>query len=54
MSAFIESHKGKLGVEPICEVLPIAPSTYYAVRSRPPSRRALRDALLAGNIRRVY
>jgi putative transposase len=38
-----------LGVEPICAVLtehgcPIAPSTYYEARRRPPSKRALRDA----------
>jgi transposase InsO family protein len=42
----------RLGVEPICEVLAsadvqIAPSTYYAARSRPPSARAVRDAELA-------
>ena len=32
------------GVEPICEMLQVAPSTYYAARSRPPSARAVRDA----------
>jgi len=30
MTDFIEAHRGEYGVEPICEVLPIAPSTYYA------------------------
>ena len=30
MSAFIETHRAVFGVEPICRVLPIAPSTYYA------------------------
>ncbi len=54
MSAFIDAHKETFGVEPICTALPIAPSTYYAARSRPPSPRALRDAQLAGEIRRVY
>jgi putative transposase len=34
----------RLGVEPICEVLQVAPSTYYAARDRAPSRRAQRDA----------
>ena len=34
------------GVEPICEMLQVAPSTYYAARSRPPSARALRDAVM--------
>ena len=36
----------RLGVEPICEVLQVAPSTYYAARGRPPSERARRDAEL--------
>jgi len=45
-----------LGVEPICVVLsehgcPIAPSTYYEARSRPPSKRALRDAEITELIR---
>jgi putative transposase len=43
MIAYIESNKDRFGVEPICEVLPIAPSTYYAARTRPPSARKLRD-----------
>jgi putative transposase len=34
------------GVEPICEVLQVAASTYYAARSRPPSPRAVRDAVM--------
>jgi putative transposase len=47
------------GVEPICRVLtehgmPIAPSTYYAARSRPPSPRAMRDERLKGEIGRVW
>jgi putative transposase len=32
MSAFIDAHKETFGVEPLCSVLPIAPSTYYAAR----------------------
>jgi putative transposase len=54
MTAFIDEHRRKFGVEPVCEVLPIAPSTYYAVKSRPPSSRALRDADLDQEIRRIY
>jgi putative transposase len=34
------------GVEPICTVLQVAASTYYAARSRPPSARAVRDAVM--------
>ena len=45
---FIDEHKHRWGIEPICTVLtehscPIAPSTYYAAKKRPPSARALRD-----------
>lgn len=32
--AFIDEHRGEYGVEPICEVLPIAPSTYFEQRRR--------------------
>jgi putative transposase len=50
--AFIEANKDdvvdgrRLGVEPICRVLQVASSTFYAGRSRPPSQRAQRDAEL--------
>ena len=54
MTTFIEDHRKEFGVEPICTVLPIAPSTYYAARSRPPSARASRDAELRREIQRVY
>jgi putative transposase len=47
------------GVEPICEVLnehhlKIAPATYYAAKTRPPSARAVRDAALKPVIARVH
>jgi putative transposase len=61
MSAYIDQHKDRFGVEPICRTLGIAPSSYYAHRSRPPSARSIRDAELVGEIhaarsghRRVY
>jgi putative transposase len=46
--AFIDSVKERFGVEPVCRVLSqlvckIAPSTYYAAKTRPPSARDLRD-----------
>jgi len=34
MVAFIEQHRGEYGVEPICDVLPIASSTYFEHRAR--------------------
>jgi hypothetical protein len=54
MIAYIDRHKDRYGVEPICRLLPIAPSTYYARKQRPPSARAVRDARLKAEIRRVY
>ncbi len=59
MIAFIDDHREVYGVEPICQVLAIAPSTYHAhaARRRDPSRRsarALRDSRLCQDIRRVW
>lgn len=54
MTTFIDEHKDRWGVEPICEQLPIAPSTYYAARSRPPSKRQMRDETLKPEIQRVW
>jgi putative transposase len=59
MIAFIDAHRGDYGVEPICRVLPIAPSTYHdhAVKQRDPSRlppRAQRDRALKPEILRVH
>ncbi len=44
--AFIDDQRDVFGVEPICEVLQVAPSTYYAAKSRPRSARAGRDAVM--------
>jgi putative transposase len=52
--SFIDGHRDRWGVEPICRTLQVAPSTYYAARSRPPSARQLRDAQLMVEIQRVY
>jgi putative transposase len=54
MTRFIDTHRDRFGVEPICRVLQIAPSTYYARTARPPSSRTLRDAHLKLEIRRVW
>ena len=54
MIAFIDASKDRFGVEPICQLLPIAPSTYHAAKRRLPSARALRDEQLKVEIRRVY
>jgi putative transposase len=59
MIAFIDDHRGAYGVEPICRVLKIAPSTYHAhdARRRRPATappRVQRDAVLSVAIRRVF
>jgi len=59
MIAFIDAHREDHGVEPICRVLPIAPSTYFAAkaRERDPQRqpqRTRRDAVLRHEIRRIW
>jgi putative transposase len=54
MIAYIDQHRDRYGVEPICRVLPIAPSTYHAAKGRPPSARALRDEELKAEIARVH
>jgi putative transposase len=52
--AFIDGHRGRWGVEPICRALQVAPATYYAAKRRPPCRRAVEDAALQAAIRRVH
>jgi len=59
MTSFIDAHREEYGVEPICEVVPIAPSTYYEHkrRERDPTRepeRTRRDAVLSEEIQRVW
>lgn len=59
MVAFIDDHRKAYGVEPICAVLPIAPSTYYAEKARQTdpalrSARARSDETLRTEIQRVW
>ena len=54
MSVYIDEHRDRFGVEPICSVLQFAPRTYYAIKAGPPSARALRDAELKPQIVRVH
>jgi transposase InsO family protein len=59
MIAFIDEQRDVYGVEPICRLLPIAPSTYYehVARRGDPAKlpaRARRDAELRCRIRRVW
>ncbi len=52
--SFINEHRERFGVEPICATLQVAPSTYYAALSRPPSARQVRDRDLKVEIARVH
>jgi len=57
--AFIDVHRERFGVEPICDVLRahgvgIAPNTYHVARNRPPSTRSMRDEQLKIEIQRVF
>jgi len=59
MTSFIDEQRGDYGVEPICAVLPIAPSTYYKQKARQadPARlpgRVQRDAVAEKEIERVW
>jgi transposase InsO family protein len=59
MKAFIDEHRLEYGVEPICKVLPIAPSTYYAhaaskADAQRRSQRAKADEALMPEIERVW
>jgi putative transposase len=54
MSEFIDTHRDRFGVEPICTALQVAPSTYYAHKRRLPSARTVADEGLKVEISRVY
>jgi putative transposase len=54
MSGFIDEHRERFGVEPICQTLKIAPSSYYAAKTRPASPRALRDAQLKTRVQDLF
>jgi putative transposase len=59
MIAFIDEQRKQYGIEPICRVLPIAPSTYHAhaAQHRDPERmsaRAKRDEVLKAAVKRVF
>lgn len=59
MISFIDEHRSVLGVEPICRLLPIAPSTYYEVVAKRTdvgrlSARERNDIAMKVEIRRVF
>jgi len=54
MTTFIDGQRARWGVEPICRILQVAPSSYYAAKVRPPSARAVRDAALTDSLVRIH
>jgi putative transposase len=54
MTRFIDTHRDRFGVEPICRVLQVAPSTYYAAKTRQPSARSRRDGELKVHVKRIW
>jgi putative transposase len=54
MTRYIDAHRDRFGVEPICRALQVAPSSYYAAKRRQPCARALSDAALAPKVLKVF
>jgi putative transposase len=54
MTRYIDAHRERFGVEPICRILQVAPSSYYAAKRRQPSARAVGDAVLAPKVLQVW
>ena len=54
MTTFIDEQRARWGVEPICLTLAVAPSSYYAAKTRAPSARAIRDKVLSADITRIH
>jgi putative transposase len=52
--AYIDAHRDRFGVEPICAALQFAPSTYWSAKRRPASARSRRDDQLKTHIARVH
>ncbi len=51
---YVDDHRSEFGVEPICTVLQIAPSTYYAAKARAPSARSMTDTVTTAVIKVVH
>ncbi len=54
MSAFIDAHRERFGVEPVCRTLGVSASAYYQRANGPRSARAVEDERLLGRIREVH
>jgi putative transposase len=54
VSRFIDEHRGRFGVEPICRVVDVSASAYYQRASGQRSERAVEDERLLGRIRELH
>ena len=54
MSAFIDEHRERFGVEPICQTLDVSASAHYQRRTGERSARAIEDERLVARIREVH
>jgi putative transposase len=54
VSRYIDEHRGRFGVEPICQTLDVSASAYYQRRTGARSRRSLEDERLLGRIRELH
>jgi putative transposase len=54
VSRYIDEHRGRFGVEPICRTLDVSASAYYQRRTGQRSRRAVRDERLLSRIRELH
>ena len=54
MSRYIDCHRGRFGVEPICRVLDVSASAYYQRKSGPPSARSVQDERLLALIEETH
>jgi putative transposase len=54
MVDYPDRHKDVYGIEPICRVLQVAPSTYYAAMPRALSARSVRDTVLAPQLNGLW
>jgi putative transposase len=54
VTAFIDGHRGRFGVEPICRTLGVSASAYYQRRQAAPSARAVEDERVIERIREVH
>jgi putative transposase len=54
VSRYIDAHRGRFGVEPICQILDVSASAYYHRKTGARSRRSLEDERLLGRIRELH